>query len=84
LYSLRGLGVISSVLGRAGEQGHQRRLADAKLGIVEWQTPLDVQNYSAIERTLANQAADKASKFVNPDKGVAEAEEDEGSVGIKY
>ncbi|RYC53739.1 hypothetical protein CHU98_g12469, partial [Xylaria longipes] len=62
--SLRCLAVIGSVLGRAGEAGHKRRLDDAKLGIVEWQTPLDVQSFMEINRKLANTEAEKAAEFV--------------------
>ncbi|KAI0554833.1 hypothetical protein F4679DRAFT_570235 [Xylaria curta] len=69
--SLRCLAVIGSVLGRAGESGHKRRLDDAKLGIVEWQTPLDVQNFMEINRKLANQEAEKAAQFVNNENGAA-------------
>ncbi|KAI1810605.1 hypothetical protein GGS20DRAFT_579744 [Poronia punctata] len=48
--SLRCAAVISSVLGRAGEAGHQRRLEDAKLGVVAWQTPLDIRRFVQIKR----------------------------------
>ncbi|KAI0458221.1 37S ribosomal protein MRP4 [Xylaria acuta] len=65
--SLRCLAVIGSVLGRAGESGHKRRLDDAKLGIVEWQTPLDVQNFMEINRKLANKEAEKAAQLTNDD-----------------
>ncbi|KAI0530223.1 hypothetical protein GGR58DRAFT_518651 [Xylaria digitata] len=61
--SLRCLAVIGSVLGRAGEAGHKRRLDDAKLGIVEWQTPLDVQNFMVINRKLAEKEAQRAAQF---------------------
>ncbi|KAF2966222.1 hypothetical protein GQX73_g7323 [Xylaria multiplex] len=61
--SLRCLAVIGSVLGRAGEIGHKRRLEDAKLGIVEWQTPLDVQNFMVINRKLAEKEAQRAAQF---------------------
>ncbi|KAI0104642.1 ribosomal protein S2 [Nemania sp. FL0031] len=61
--SLRCLAVIGSVLGRAGETGHKRRLADAKLGIVEWQTPLDVQNFMNIQRKIAQQEAKAATIY---------------------
>ncbi|KAI0516955.1 hypothetical protein F5B22DRAFT_636174 [Xylaria bambusicola] len=59
--SLRCLAVISSVLGRAGEIGHKRRLDDAKLGIVKWTTPLDVQYFMAIERKMAERESRKGS-----------------------
>ncbi|KAI0441215.1 hypothetical protein F4803DRAFT_563203 [Xylaria telfairii] len=69
--SLRCLAVIGSVLGRAGESGHKRRLSDAKLGIVEWQTPLDVQNFMEINRKLANQEAQRTAQLVDDDKSSA-------------
>ncbi|KAI0382372.1 hypothetical protein F5Y04DRAFT_270355 [Hypomontagnella monticulosa] len=55
--SLRCLAVIGSVLGRAGETGHQRRIDDAKKGIVAWQTPLDVANFIKLERERAEKSA---------------------------
>ncbi|KAI1302887.1 hypothetical protein F5Y03DRAFT_385206 [Xylaria venustula] len=63
--SLRCLAVISSVLGRAGESGHKRRLDDAKLGIIEWQTPLDVQKFLSINRKLAEKEAERNSRSAN-------------------
>ncbi|KAI2635905.1 37S ribosomal protein MRP4 [Hypomontagnella submonticulosa] len=56
--SLRCLAVIGSVLGRAGETGHQRRIDDAQKGIVAWKTPLDVANFMALERAQADRAAE--------------------------
>ncbi|TRX90703.1 hypothetical protein FHL15_008478 [Xylaria flabelliformis] len=69
--SLRCLAVIGSVLGRAGESGHKRRLDDAQLGIVEWRTPLDVQNFMEISRKLADEEAEKAAQFATNEKGPA-------------
>ncbi|KAI1344483.1 37S ribosomal protein MRP4 [Xylariaceae sp. FL0016] len=46
--SLRCIAVIGSVLGRAGEMGQKRRLEDAKKGVVEWTTPLDVQRFNEL------------------------------------
>ncbi|KAI1643037.1 ribosomal protein S2 [Daldinia loculata] len=51
--SLRCLAVIGSVLGRAGETGHERRIRDAKRGIVAWNTPLDVAKFMWQERARA-------------------------------
>ncbi|KAI0427483.1 hypothetical protein F5Y09DRAFT_333355 [Xylaria sp. FL1042] len=67
--SLRCLAVIGSVLGRAGEIGHKRRLRDAKLGIVEWKTPLDVQNFMIIQRKLARKEAERTTESDNDDEG---------------
>ncbi|KAI1274918.1 37S ribosomal protein MRP4 [Xylaria sp. FL0933] len=66
--SLRCLAVISSVLGRAGETGHKRRLSDAKNGVVEWQTPLDVQNFMEIQRKLAERESGINAQSVNDEK----------------
>ncbi|KAI2624530.1 hypothetical protein GGS21DRAFT_541255 [Xylaria nigripes] len=66
--SLRCLAVIASVLGRAGEMGHSRRLADAKLGVVKWRTTLEIQNYMAISRKRAAMQAERAALFSNEDK----------------
>ncbi|KAK4641715.1 hypothetical protein QC761_503230 [Podospora bellae-mahoneyi] len=43
--SLRSVALIAGVLGRAGERGQQRRLADAEKGVVKWQTPKDVFSF---------------------------------------
>ncbi|KAI0836998.1 37S ribosomal protein MRP4 [Hypoxylon sp. FL0890] len=51
--SLRCLAVIGSVLGRAGEEGHKRRIEDAKKGVVAWRTPEDVANAMRIAREAA-------------------------------
>ncbi|OTA66135.1 40S ribosomal protein mrp4 [Hypoxylon sp. EC38] len=74
--SLRCLAVIGSVLGRAGEAGHDRRIADAKKGIVAWQTPLDVAKFMGLERAHAEREArlkveaDRAAGIeVAPDTG---------------
>ncbi|KAI0487119.1 ribosomal protein S2 [Xylaria cf. heliscus] len=72
--SLRCLAVIGSVLGRAGEVGHKRRLDDAKLGIIEWKTPQDVRNFMSIERKLAAIEAEKATQYVNKDNEFVSAE----------
>ncbi|KAH8201380.1 hypothetical protein TruAng_004463 [Truncatella angustata] len=48
--SLRCLAVIGSVLGRAGEAGHKRRLEDAEKGVVEWQTPSEIARFLAVKR----------------------------------
>ena len=43
--SLRSVGTIAGILGRAAELGNKRRLRDAKQGIVAWETPADVQRF---------------------------------------
>ncbi len=42
---MRAVSLIAGVLGRAGERGQQRRLADAKAGVVPWQNPQDVERF---------------------------------------
>ncbi|KAI1659509.1 ribosomal protein S2 [Daldinia decipiens] len=60
--SLRCLAVIGSVLGRAGEAGHERRIRDAKKGIVAWNTPLDVAKFMEQERERAENEAAMAAE----------------------
>jgi hypothetical protein len=57
-YSIRCITLIAAVLGRAGERGQARRLADANEGIVTWETPREVANF--IERDAREKA--KAAK----------------------
>ncbi|KAI1822576.1 hypothetical protein F4861DRAFT_532162 [Xylaria intraflava] len=76
--SLRCLGVIASVLGRAGENGHRRRLDAAKLGVVKWKTPLDVQSFMEIDRKRAEDAADSdtpSGKSIDADAESTESAE---------
>lgn len=58
IYSLRSVTLIAGILGRAGQRGQQRRLADANDGIVTWNTPNDVAKF--IERDAAEKARDVA------------------------
>ncbi|RWA11534.1 hypothetical protein EKO27_g3561 [Xylaria grammica] len=44
-------------------QGTKRRLEDANIGIVEWETPLDVKKFLAISRKLAEREAEKSTQF---------------------
>lgn len=37
--------MIGGVLGRAGQQGQKRRLADAKNGVVAWEIPQDTSKF---------------------------------------
>ena len=43
--SLRSVTLLAGVLGRAGERGQQRRLADAADGVVSWKSPRDVDTF---------------------------------------
>ncbi|KAK2004017.1 ribosomal protein S2 [Colletotrichum falcatum] len=47
--SYRSVAVIGGVLGRAGQQGQKRRLADAENGVVPWQTPAETERYMKSE-----------------------------------
>ncbi|KAK1972552.1 ribosomal protein S2 [Colletotrichum sublineola] len=47
--SYRSVAVIGGVLGRAGQKGQQRRLADAENGVVAWQTPAETARYMKSE-----------------------------------
>ncbi|KAI0202111.1 hypothetical protein F4808DRAFT_449836 [Astrocystis sublimbata] len=62
--SLRCLAVIGGVLGRAGEAGHKRRLEDAKLGIVNWETPADVKKFITINRKIAEREGEKSGDVI--------------------
>ncbi|KAL2193793.1 hypothetical protein P885DRAFT_44398 [Corynascus similis CBS 632.67] len=43
--SLRSVTLLAGVLGRAGERGQQRRLADAEEGVTTWRTPRDIAHF---------------------------------------
>ncbi|KAK0721240.1 ribosomal protein S2, flavodoxin-like domain-containing protein [Apiosordaria backusii] len=73
--SLRSVALIAGVLGRAGERGQQRRLEDAKQGIVKWQTPRDVRGYIDKANSLAAEEA-KAER----EKRLAEGAVDESGL----
>ncbi len=57
--SLRAIALIAGVLGRAGERGQQRRLADAQSGVVPWQNPLDVEHFISREAKRMAQEAEE-------------------------
>lgn len=50
--SLRSVGVIAGALGRAGEAGRKRRLADAQKDMVTWHNPDDVVRHMRRETKL--------------------------------
>ncbi|KAG7294121.1 hypothetical protein NEMBOFW57_004185 [Staphylotrichum longicolle] len=62
--SLRSVTLIAGILGRAGQRGQQRRLADANEGIVTWSTPNDVAKF--IERDAAEKARNVAKSAEGP------------------
>ncbi|KAL6914208.1 hypothetical protein FSST1_011968 [Fusarium sambucinum] len=51
--SLRAMAVVSGVLGRAGQRGYQRRMADAKKDKSTWQNPPDIVQHMNRERKVA-------------------------------
>jgi hypothetical protein len=58
---LRSVTLLAGVLGRAGERGQQRRLADANDGVCTWQTPLDVGQF--IEKDAAQKEAEEYEAY---------------------
>ncbi|KAL1859059.1 hypothetical protein Daus18300_009698 [Diaporthe australafricana] len=55
--SLRSVSVIAGVLGRAGERGQARRMADAKKGICTWMNPAEIEKFINVERDKRGNAA---------------------------
>ncbi|CAM1503823.1 Fc.00g014140.m01.CDS01 [Cosmosporella sp. VM-42] len=51
--SLRSMSVVAGVLGRAGEAGQKRRLADAKKGNATWDNPQDLNRHIQKETAAA-------------------------------
>jgi small subunit ribosomal protein S2 len=51
--SLRAMAVVGGVLGRAGQRGYQRRMADAKKDKSTWQNPTDIVQHMNRERKVA-------------------------------
>lgn len=71
LHSLRSVSVIAGVLGRAGEIGQKRRLADAAKGIVTWYRPHEVSKFMYGELNKAMKLAIEQKEA----KGSTESEE---------
>ncbi|KAF3763017.1 ribosomal protein S2 [Cryphonectria parasitica EP155] len=69
--SLRSVSVIAGVLGRAGERGQKRRLADANRGVCTWRNPADLVMWME-----QNEAAMK-------DKAEADGKDLEGRKAVK-
>ncbi|KAK3997979.1 hypothetical protein QBC44DRAFT_338477 [Cladorrhinum sp. PSN332] len=62
--SLRSVALIAGVLGRAGERGQQRRLADAATGKIGWRTPEDVSRFiDSHNRKLRDAAISELEKL---------------------
>ncbi|KAM0553936.1 hypothetical protein ACHAPJ_007287 [Fusarium lateritium] len=51
--SLRAMAVVGGVLGRAGQRGQQRRLADARKGQASWENPPDLVQHIRREQKAA-------------------------------
>ncbi|CAP64767.1 uncharacterized protein PODANS_5_3230 [Podospora anserina S mat+] len=94
--SLRSVALIAGVLGRAGERGQQRRLADAEKGVVKWQTPKDVFSFiGKVNAKIRREAEEKQENMQKETGGLKPADlmtEDEviaemfgqGAVPSKY
>ncbi|KAK4652870.1 hypothetical protein QC762_503230 [Podospora pseudocomata] len=94
--SLRSVALIAGVLGRAGERGQQRRLADAEQGVVKWQTPKDVFSFiGKVNAKIRREAEEKQENMQKETGGLKPADlmtEDEviaemfgqGAVPSKY
>jgi len=54
--SLRATALIAGVLGRAGQRGQARRLADAEKGHVAWHNPREIQSFMR-QREMTKQGA---------------------------
>lgn len=62
---MRSVALIAAVLGRGGERGQQRRLAEANKGHVSWRTPPDVSLFmtqTASRKETEAKAAINAAK----------------------
>lgn len=67
--SLRCVSVIAGVLGRAGERGQARRMAEAKKGICTWRNPAEVQKFMEDEIDAKATAAEAERKAQNLNAG---------------
>ncbi|KAL2020321.1 hypothetical protein VTK56DRAFT_8549 [Thermocarpiscus australiensis] len=65
--SLRSIALIAGVLGRAGERGQQRRLADANEGVVTWTTPRDIAHFIDKEAMAKAEEEEEAIKKAKAD-----------------
>lgn len=76
LFSLRSVSVIAGVLGRAGENGQKRRLADAARGIVTWYAPSEVRRFLRSEAAKAKNLAQEQADARRSNKNEGEQSED--------
>ena len=65
LYSVRSVSVIAAVLGRAGQRGQQRRLEDAKSGVVTWENPAEISQFMKLD---AGRKADEMVKAADMER----------------
>jgi hypothetical protein len=80
--SLRCIQVIAGVLGRAGEQGQQKRLEAAKTGTITWLPPPGLGE-PVTEESLRRQAMERALAKRNPVPVRKEAnKDDDGFPGL--
>ena len=59
--------LLAGVLGRAGERGQQRRLADANDGISTWENPSDVETFISKDATTKAKEAVMAEETAKAD-----------------
>jgi hypothetical protein len=64
--SLRSVTLLAGVLGRAGERGQRRRLADAEDGVISWTSPRDVDTF--IEKDAMTKAEEELGQILQAKK----------------
>ncbi|KAI3393722.1 hypothetical protein diail_3767 [Diaporthe ilicicola] len=67
--SLRSVSVIAGVLGRAGERGQERRMAEAKKGICTWRNPSEIERFMEDKKAKKANAAAAESDAENANAG---------------
>ncbi len=72
-YSVRSVSVIAAVLGRAGQRGQQRRLEDAKSGIVTWENPAEVSQFMKLDAGRKAEEMAKAADMERAEKNMSRA-----------
>ncbi|KAK4186950.1 putative mitochondrial SSU ribosomal protein S2 precursor [Podospora australis] len=79
--SIRSISLLAMVLARAGERGQERRLADAREGVVKWENPREVQQFilraKSAERRKEKEALEKAAEELEKERKTSERLTDE-------
>ncbi|PHH59117.1 hypothetical protein CDD81_3711 [Ophiocordyceps australis] len=81
--SLRSVGVIAGVLGRAGQRGRDQRLREAVQGSVPWNTPESLRRHMKKE-VLAALRKKKEAMAMMPSKGEGEEEDEHELLRKRY